>query len=167
MHTKTMEGIVGARANMNLLNTPFRVFKEARRKGDQATMERAMGYVNECSDRAVEYQEKAEEGMKEDAKAAKEQAEFMREELIEKRKEERQEVEDKAEENRYTDTVIISEDGKVLLKENGGTDSVDAKSQVPAQTAPDTVKMEPVLYTKAGEASQNPSEPAANISIVV
>ena len=46
MNTKTMEGLVGARTNIELLNTPFRVFKEARRKGDTETMKRAMGYVN-------------------------------------------------------------------------------------------------------------------------
>ena len=42
MHTKTMEGLIGARTNMEMLNTPFRVFKEARLKGDTAMMERAM-----------------------------------------------------------------------------------------------------------------------------
>ena len=35
MNTKTMEGLVGARTNMNLVNTPMRVFKEARRKGNK------------------------------------------------------------------------------------------------------------------------------------
>ena len=41
MHAKTMEGLVGARTNMELLNTPFRVSKEARLKGDTAKMEQA------------------------------------------------------------------------------------------------------------------------------
>ena len=41
MHAKTMEGLVGARTNMELLNTPFRVYKEARLKGDTAKMEQA------------------------------------------------------------------------------------------------------------------------------
>ena len=45
MHTKVMEGIVGARTNMDMVDVPMRVYKEARRKGDTATMERAMGYV--------------------------------------------------------------------------------------------------------------------------
>ena len=31
MNTKTMEGIVGAKTNMNMLNTPMRVYREARR----------------------------------------------------------------------------------------------------------------------------------------
>lgn len=29
MHTKTMEGLSGASMNMKLLNTPFRVYKDA------------------------------------------------------------------------------------------------------------------------------------------
>ena len=55
MNTKTMEGLVGARTNMNLLDTPMRVYKEARRKGNTATMERAMGYAGEFSGKAEEY----------------------------------------------------------------------------------------------------------------
>ena len=90
MNTKTMEGIVGARTNMNLMNTPMRVFKEARRKGDTATMERAMGYVNDFSDKAQEYKAKADEGMEEDAKETREKAKLQCEEAIRKRKEERE-----------------------------------------------------------------------------
>ncbi len=68
MNTKTMEGLIGARTNMDLVNTPMRVFKEARRKGDLGTMERAMGYVNEFEDNADDYKTVADEGMKEEAK---------------------------------------------------------------------------------------------------
>ena len=71
MHTKTMEGLIGARTNMNLMNTPMRVFKEARRKGDTETMERAMGYVGDFSDKAEEYKAEADKGMEEDAKESK------------------------------------------------------------------------------------------------
>ena len=70
MNTKTMEGLVGAKTNMEMANTPFRVLKEARRRGDTATMERAMGYMNDLSEKAESYQVKADEGMKEDAKEA-------------------------------------------------------------------------------------------------
>lgn len=38
MRTKTMKGLVGAKTNMNLMNTPMRVYKEARQKGDSETM---------------------------------------------------------------------------------------------------------------------------------
>ena len=68
MHTKVMEGIVGARTNMDMVDVPMRVYKEARRKGDTATMERAMGYVNEFEDKAREYKAEADEGMKEGAR---------------------------------------------------------------------------------------------------
>ncbi len=70
MHTKTMEGLAGASMNMKLLNTPFRVYKDAERRGDTAVMERAMGYVGEFADKAEDYQKKAEKGMEEDAKEA-------------------------------------------------------------------------------------------------
>lgn len=163
MNTKTMEGLVGARTNMNLLNTPMRVFKEARRKGDTATMERAIGYVGEFSDKAEDYKAEADKGMEEDAKEAREKAKLQREEAIQKRREEREKLEERIEENRNadtnTDTVEISEEGKVLLKDN-----VDSGS-----TGSDEIKMdatkEPVTYTKTGETV--PSEQGASISVSV
>ena len=122
MNTKTMEGLVGARTNMNLMNTPMRVFKEARRKGDTATMERAMGYADEFSGKAEDYKAEADKGMEEDAREAREKAKLQREEAIQKRREEREKLEDRIEGNRNadtnTDTVEISEEGKVLLKDN-------------------------------------------------
>ncbi len=163
MHTKTMEGLIGARTNMNLMNTPMRVYKEARRKGDSETMERTMGYANECSDRAEEYKAEADEGMKEDAKEAREKAKVQREEAIQKRREEREKLEERIEENRNadtnTDTVEISEEGKVLLKDN-----VDAGSTGSEEIKVDTIK-EPVTYTKTGETV--PSEQGASISVSV
>ncbi len=170
MNTKTMEGLVGARTNMNLLNTPMRVFKEARRKGDTATMERAMGYAGEFSDKADEYKAEADEGMKKDAEETRKIAEKQCEEAIQNRREEREKLEEKVEENRDADTntdttetaaglLEISEEGKVLLK-----DSIDSDS-----TGSDEIKMtaikEPVTYTKAGETV--PSEQGASISVSV
>lgn len=116
MNTKTMEGLVGARTNMNLLNTPFRVYKEARRKGDTATMERAMGYVNEFSEQAYEYKKEADEGMKEDAQAAREKAKEECEKAIQNRKEEREKSEERIEEsrdeNKETDTAKAGGEGE-------------------------------------------------------
>lgn len=149
MHVKTMEGLVGAKTNMNLMNMPMRVYKEARRKGDSETMERAMGYANECSDRAEEYKAEADEGMKKDAEEARKIAMEQREEAIQNRRDERDKREAKIEENRNadtnTDTVKISEEGKVLLKDSTGLDNT-----VSAETKTDAVK-EPVTYTKTGE----------------
>lgn len=163
MHTKTMEGLVGARANMNLMNTPMRVYKEARRKGDSETMERAMGYANECSDRAEEYKAEADEGMKKDAEEARKIAKEQREEAIQKRRDEREKLETKMEENRNadtnTDTVEISEEGKVLLKDNLGTDAVETDV-----VKSDTVK-EPVTYTKTGDAVPMEQETSISVSV--
>ena len=165
MHTKTMEGLVGARTNMNLMNTPMRVFKEARRKGDTATMERAMGYVDDFSDKAKEYQAEADKGMEEDAKEARKKAELQREEAVRKRREEREKLEAKIEENRNADTnadtVEISEDGKVLLKDNLDTDAVGVETVV---VKSDAVK-EPVTYTKAGDAVPMEQETSISVSV--
>ncbi len=165
MHTKTMEGLIGARTNMNLMNTPMRVFKEARRKGDTETMERAMGYVGDFSDKAEEYKAEADKGMEEDAKEARKKAELQREEAVQKRREEREKLEAKIEENRNADTnadtVEISEEGKVLLKDNLDTDAVGVETDV---VKSDAVK-EPVTYTKAGDAV--PMEQETSISVLV
>ena len=165
MHTKTMEGLIGARTNMNLMNTPMRVFKEARRKGDTETMERAMGYVGDFSDTAEEYKAEADKGMEEDAKEAREKAELQREEAVQKRREEREKLEAKIEENRNADTnadtVEISEEGKVLSKDNLDTDAVGVETDV---VKSDAVK-EPVTYTKAGDAVPMEQETSISVSV--
>ncbi|NBK00054.1 hypothetical protein D5282_22940 [bacterium 1xD8-48] len=165
MHTKTMEGLIGARTNMNLMNTPMRVFKEARRKGDTETMERAMGYVGDFSDKAEEYKAEADKGMEEDAKEAREKAELQREEAVQKRREEREKLEAKIEENRNADTnadtVEISEEGKVLSKDNLDTDAVGVETDV---VKSDAVK-EPVTYTKAGDAVPMEQETSISVSV--
>ena len=165
MHTKTMEGLIGARTNMNLMNTPMRVFKEARRKGDTETMERAMGYVGDFSDKAEEYKAEADKGMEEDAKEARKKAELQREEAVQKRREEREKLEAKIEENRNADTnadtVEISEEGKVLSKDNLDTDAVGVETDV---VQSDAVK-EPVTYTKAGDAVPMEQETSISVSV--
>ena len=74
MNVKTMDGLIGAGVNMNLMDVPIRVYKEARRKGDLATMERSMGYAGDFAEKAWEYEAKADEGMKEEAREKKEEA---------------------------------------------------------------------------------------------
>lgn len=152
MHTKTMEGLVGARTNMNLMNTPMRVYKEARRKGDTETMERAMGYVGECSDKVEEYKEKADEGMKEDAEETRRIAKEQREEAIRKRRDEREQREERC-------LLEISEEGKVLSKDHINLDSTESD-----EIKTDAVK-EPVTYIKTGE--MVPVEQEASISVSV
>lgn len=143
MRAKTMEGLIGARTNMELMNTPFRVFKEARRKGDVAKMKQAMGYMNECQEDANEYKAIADDGMKEDAEDTRKIAEKQREEMIKNRREER-------------------EEGKVLLKENTITESSVADGTETDGTNPDDgtnrkpkVDFEPVFYSSAGTVEQS------------
>ena len=167
MHTKTMEGLAGASTNMKLLNAPFRVYKDAERRGDTAVMERAMGYVGDFAEKAEDYQKKAEKGMKEDAKEAKEKAKMEQENAIRKRKEEREEQEKRIAESRNedTDTVSISESGKAALDKKPDSVQTDADNGVSIEETADAVKTEPVIYTKTGEALK--PESGANLSVSV
>lgn len=159
MNAKTMEGLIGAGKNMNLVNTPMKVYKEARRKGDTAAMERAMGYADDFASRADEYKTKAEEGMKEEAEEIREKEKAEREKRIEARREERKKLEDRMSETRGTDTVEISEEGKILQQENMNpkdTDHVEIETEIPEGTISDTKSEtagKPVTYTKTGEIS--------------
>lgn len=173
MNTKTMEGLVGARTNMELLNTPMRIFREAERKGDTETMKRAMGYANEISDRADQYKAEADEGLKEDAKEAREKAKLEREKAIEKRKAEREKLDERLDKGRGKDkgkdSVEVSEEGKVLLKEstnsNNNTDiDTIGTADIEPKTDTDSAK-EPVIYTKTGEVSLPAQSTSISISV--
>ena len=132
MNTKTMEGLIGAGANIDLVNTPIRVYKEARRKGDLTTMERSMGYAGEFAVNAEEYRAQADEGTQEEAKENREKMELEREEAIRKRREEREQPKeetadtDKNPIDDIIDTLEVSETGRILsenqtiLPENAG-----------------------------------------------
>lgn len=100
MNTRTMEGIAGAASNMELMNVPMRVYREAERRGDTGRMQQAMQYAQECADRTAEYQKKASEGMELDALEAREREEELREEAAGKRKLARQEQEERLEQLR-------------------------------------------------------------------
>lgn len=148
MNTKTMEGLSGASANMKLVNTPMRVFREAKRRGDTATMERAMGYAGQFFNKAEEYKNKAGEGTREEAEEIRERAEEETKEIIEKRKEEREKLEERIETGKETDTVEISEEGRILLEQNSNLYKTDYQG-----TKPDGYK-EAVIYNKTGETVQ-------------
>lgn len=147
MNTKTMEGLAGASANIKNMDVPMRVFREARRKGDLAVMERAMGYAADYAEEAYDYYDKAEKGMEEDAREAREKARIQQEKAIEKRREEREKLEEQLEKSKETDTVEVSEEGKVLLKESSELEGVSlGEGRAESQT-------EPVIYTKDGTVS--------------
>lgn len=181
MHTKTMEGLIGARTNMDMTNVPMRVFKEARRKGDTATMERAMGYVNDFEDRAYQYKDTAEEGMKKDAEDAREKAKQELEEAIEKRREERKELEAQREQDRIeslekqdasqatgkTAGVAITDSSSAADSPSGeaeatlpGADTIEISSEGLAlsdqSTGGKTARLpdSPVFYSSAGAADR-------------
>ena len=171
MNIKTMEGLVGSNINMELLNTPFRVYKEARRKEDTATMERAMGYVVECSDKAQEYKEETKKGMQEDAETAKEKEKLELEKAIQKRKEEQENLEETIEENKNedinTDMIEVSEEGKALLQENSIVNNTNSNSIGSDRPVfPKTIEDKPfAIYTRNG--TVNKSEQNINISISI
>ncbi len=167
MYAKTMEGLVGAKTNMDLVNTPMRVYKDARRRGDLAVMERAMGYAGEFAGKAQEYQEKAEEGMEEEVEIVREAEKLEREEAAAKRAEEGEETEEeirgkaqaRVEARSWAalageDTAEVSEEGKALLQSAPGMGGGKPLAAPQALT-----------YTKSGAASQ-PAQ-AAGISISV
>ena len=165
MHAKTMEGLAGASMNMKMMNTPFRVYEEAERSGDTATMARAMGYVGETADKAEDYQKKIEKGMKEEAKEAQEKAKSEQENAIRKRKEERGEQEKRIAEskNKNTDTVSISENGKAVAGERSDSVQAGTDSGASVEETADVIMAEPVIYTKTGEAAR--PESGTNLSV--
>lgn len=172
MNTKMMEGLVGAQANMNLIDTPFQVYKQARRKGDMETMERAMGYVNDFSGQAEEYRAKADEGTKQDVKEAREKEQADREKAIEKRREEREafarKIEEGRNEDKQSDTVEISEEGRALEEnartEAGGAENTDTEAEAIGADAAG-MKKPPVIYTQNGMASLQEQETNLSVSV--
>ena len=149
MHAKTMEGLVGANMNMKMMNTPFRVYQEAERRGDTATMERAMGYVGETADKAEDYQKKVEKGMKEEAKEAREKAKSEQEDA-----------------NKIAAEYSPLTHCLAVVKAVSGETSDLAQTGIgsrPVEETADAVKTEPVIYTKAGEAVM--PESGTNISV--
>lgn len=163
MRAKTMEGLIGAGVNMDLMNVPIRVYKEARRKNDLGTMERAMGYAGECAKEAEKYKAAADEGMKEDAKDAKEKEKETLEESIEKRKKEREEMQSKIEEKQEADR-----EGRKDISQNTAINAgpeydmltVSEEGRILAEniTKPDSgTQNKAVTYSKSGEID-NPKE---------
>ncbi|MDE6203474.1 MAG: hypothetical protein K2G19_08365, partial [Lachnospiraceae bacterium] len=168
----------------DMTNVPMRVYKEARRKGDTATMKRAMGYVNEFEDKAGEYKKKAEEGMKKDAEEAAKKEKAQREEMVEKRREEKRQMEEKLAADRQEntaqnaeakyakvqstgeDTVQISGQGKAL-SENQIQGQHMSECPVTGQNGTGEAYMDrkPVTYTKTGETVSQSQEGSISVSV--
>lgn len=66
MHIQTMEGLLGAKTNMNMLEGPIRIYREAERRGDLGAMERAGNYITEFAGRKDDYRKEIEKGMEQE-----------------------------------------------------------------------------------------------------
>ena len=154
MNVQMADGLMGASSNIKLAGTPMSVYRQASAEGDTEKMKRALGYTGECTEKAVKYQEKLDEGMKAEAEAEKEKAKLEQEAAIEKRREEHKRAEEGAEPGRSqeTDQVQISEAAKAALK------------NIPPVEAAEPVSSEPMIYTPAGEVSAVPAETEPSVS---
>lgn len=146
MKAGSMEGLIGASLNMKLTRTPMRVFKEAERKGDTEVMKRAMGYVTEFQEKAHECSDRAQEELAKELKEERKEEEIRREQAQERKEETKKYVEKIQENNKAdtpkTDSVEISEEGKLVLKSDFRTED----------TAPNAEKTDVKMYTDEGKA---------------
>ena len=161
MNVKTMEGLAGAGTSISMISTPMSVAKEAERKGETDKMVRALGYAAGLKEQAEQYGEKASQGMKLDAKEAREQENLRQEQLIQARKEEREEQEkqiaarsDGTKESE-SDSAEISEEGKLLAETAG---------QVPAGSVEGR---QDVTYGRSGEMAEAVQETGEYVDVSV
>ena len=193
MKAGTMEGLIGAGVNMKLMDTPMRVYKEARRKGDLGAMERAMGYASEFQDAAYEYKEKAEKELRKEMQENREEQQREREEALAERREETKETQketaeklaQKAEENRNgndvstentktppADSLVISNEGQKLLQDNRPDPDIEAPDlETPSIDAPDIpsntdAKTDVKFYSSTGTSVEAPPV-GKNVSVGV
>ena len=154
MNSGSMEGLIGANANVNIAKVPLRAYEEAERKGDTATMERSMGYFTEFSQKAAEYKEKAaEETLKE-----------QREERAEREREAEEVLERKIEENRAADqaqTEMKSEAQAPAEAAEGIAEAVLAATETATPPIPENALR---LYTGSG-AIQPITEPVIRLDV--
>lgn len=186
MKAGTMQGLIGANINMKLVDTPIRVYKEAERKGDLGTMERAMGYASDLKNTAYEYKDQAEEELRKEMKENREEQQKEREEAIEERREAQKESQkeaveklaEKTEEMRkdgqgstesirqtQADSLTISEEGQKLLQENRPAPKPDLPDmEAPEIPAATDTKPETKFYSSAGTAIE-PQTAGVKVSV--
>lgn len=145
MKAGSMEGLIGASINMKLTRTPMRVFKEAERRGDTETMERAMGYVTDFRKEAHECSDRAQEELAKELREECKEQEIRRKQALENKEDAKEYVEKVQEKNGQelskTDRVEISEEGKTALKNNSQTE----------KTATTVENTDVKLYTDEGK----------------
>ena len=84
MQAGSMKAFLGASTNLNLVNTPMKVFKEAEARGDTEIMERAMSYVTDFEGNAQKDADKLGEETVKETREARKQQEIEREQAIAK-----------------------------------------------------------------------------------
>lgn len=152
MNTQMVEGLLGASSNIKLSGTPMSVYRRASAEGDTEKMKRALHYTGKCTEKAVEYREKLDKGMKAEVKAEREKAKLEQEAAIEKRREERRQTEEDTEPGRIrgTDLIQISEAAMAAVKNR------------PVEAAA-PVESDPAIYTETGEIAA-PAESKPTVS---
>jgi hypothetical protein len=144
MNAKTFGGLVGSHHSVNMMYTPMKAYREARSKGDTATMDRAAGYAGDYAQSANENADQAAQGVKEEAAQAREKLE--REQSIENSKVYQENQESSIEDAMAApnDTITFSEEGKAIL-ESLAKQYNDSREHwgISFQT--------PVIYTRSGE----------------
>ena len=157
MKAGSMEGLIGASNNIKLADVPMRVYREAERRGDTSTMERAMGYASDFTQKAYEYKEKAQDELIKELKEERSEQQVKQDEAVEKSKQEvKADIEQISVEAGldHMDDVIISEEGIKCLEqqsENGKSTYILTDS---------TVK----IYTSEGKAAEQTQ--SVNVDIV-
>lgn len=156
MNVKTMEGLMGANANINLAKTPMRVYEEAQIKGEEDKMERAMGYVGDFSGKALTYAENTNEGLIEEAEEAREEQRAELEKEAEKIKmspaDERAKSDKSVKTNFDGDTAEISEEAQEYAEEAKHNSDAAADTNVKSYRGLDTdskIKRKPEKAEKA------------------
>ena len=158
MKAGSMEGLIGADVNRKLLQTPMRVYKDAERRGDTEVMERAMGYVTDFQEKALEYSDKAQKELPKELKEERKEQEVRQEQALERKEEAQEYVAQIKEANTNVAasspaaSVTISEEGKAALqnliqKQGSSMEENDASIESSVFTTTQTVSSKPVAVS--------------------
>lgn len=121
---------MGASTSIRMAGTPMSVYRRAEAEGDTEKMKRALGYAGECTEKAADYQEKLDEGIKAEAEDKREEKEKLEKEAeAERLQAGRKETEDavsisdgaRAAAADAPEAAPLPEDGPVIYTGSGGT----------------------------------------------
>lgn len=107
--TGVMNGMLGSSSCMKAAEVSMRVYSEAKNKGDEKTMNRALGYANDSKNSAMENSKKASKSLEEAQIEAKEQAKKEQQMSLNEKAQKKQKI---PVNSKHTDSVVISNNGK-------------------------------------------------------